>query len=731
VQLTRIWLALVGLVLAAVLAVALVVPRAALRELEKEEVARLTQLQTSAQLLLKLDARNLIDLTAHLAADAVLGGALEETARGANDKALSATMSERLRSFHAQVGLSFMVAVDGRGRVLARVRDSAEAEAMIGDSLAGFPVVADAVRGYRGEDLLAISGRLYHLAASPVFSRSRERYVGALVVGSPISDELAGRLRERLGTDVTFFLRGKPVATSTRAGALGRVPDLLARLREDPARPATVGLEAGPDRFWMAAAALPGEAGQQDAFLVLLLPRGQGTGLGGFLRAAHGDDLKGPGVPWLLVVIALLATVVVGLAILWWEGGAPLARLSDEVGRLAAGELPRIDERSYRARFGAIVRSINATLDRLVRSGAGAAVSTIPAAPARREAEQPLPESYQPLMEAGAAAPVAAKEPQQDQPGPPLLDEVGREPGTGPADRRGQEAKVAAPPLPRLPGQENALPAFPVGHLLEEDAMTSPQTPAVTASARSARGGRRDAPELPELPQFEAIPLDGTPSRATPAARPAASSLPPPARASVGAGAPGLRPERSVSAPLPARAPAAAAAASLPPRTVAPRSALGPPPASSRPTLGPSRRPTPFGMPIEEDLLGLMATTAAPTPGGSGEVSLPAMTAGSDPDFNDSTLVSQPSRDLLEQAQREKPGRADDLDEYFRKVYQDFLDLKRRCGEPTENVTFEKFVAKLRDNRDQLIRKLGCKSVRFQVYIKDGKAALKASPVRE
>ena len=32
-------------------------------------------------------------------------------------------------------------------------------------------------------------------------------------------------------------------------------------------------------------------------------------------------------------------------------------------------------------------------------------------------------------------------------------------------------------------------------------------------------------------------------------------------------------------------------------------------------------------------------------------------------------------------------------------------------------------------NRDQLISRFGCKGVKFQVYVKDGKAALKATPV--
>ncbi len=67
---------------------------------------------------------------------------------------------------------------------------------------------------------------------------------------------------------------------------------------------------------------------------------------------------------------------------------------------------------------------------------------------------------------------------------------------------------------------------------------------------------------------------------------------------------------------------------------------------------------------------------------------------------------------------------------YFRQVYEDFIELKRKCGENTDSLTFEKFAAKLGQNRDQLIAKYACKAVRFQVYVKDGKAALKATPVK-
>ncbi|HSS39150.1 MAG TPA: MXAN_5187 C-terminal domain-containing protein, partial [Polyangia bacterium] len=46
-------------------------------------------------------------------------------------------------------------------------------------------------------------------------------------------------------------------------------------------------------------------------------------------------------------------------------------------------------------------------------------------------------------------------------------------------------------------------------------------------------------------------------------------------------------------------------------------------------------------------------------------------------------------------------------------------------------LTIDKFLQKLRDNKAQLVSKHACRTVRFSVYVKDGKAALKATPVRE
>lgn len=63
-------------------------------------------------------------------------------------------------------------------------------------------------------------------------------------------------------------------------------------------------------------------------------------------------------------------------------------------------------------------------------------------------------------------------------------------------------------------------------------------------------------------------------------------------------------------------------------------------------------------------------------------------------------------------------------------VYEEFLAMKKQCGENTAGLTFEKFKGTLEKNRAALVSKHACKRVKFTVYAKEGKAALKASPVK-
>jgi hypothetical protein len=89
----------------------------------------------------------------------------------------------------------------------------------------------------------------------------------------------------------------------------------------------------------------------------------------------------------------------------------------------------------------------------------------------------------------------------------------------------------------------------------------------------------------------------------------------------------------------------------------------------------------------------------------------------------------------LREAVAETSGNLSVEDQAFeddlREAFSEFLETKQRLGESMEGVTFERFATKLRANRAPLLERYGCKKIRFQVYVKDGKAAIKAAPVRE
>jgi hypothetical protein len=67
----------------------------------------------------------------------------------------------------------------------------------------------------------------------------------------------------------------------------------------------------------------------------------------------------------------------------------------------------------------------------------------------------------------------------------------------------------------------------------------------------------------------------------------------------------------------------------------------------------------------------------------------------------------------------------------WNQVYEDFVRIKQDCGEAVDGFTFERFTQTLRKNRDTLMREHGVQHVQFSAYVKQGRAALKAKPVRQ
>ncbi len=178
--------------------------------------------------------------------------------------------------------------------------------------------------------------------------------------------------------------------------------------------------------------------------------------------------------------------------------------------------------------------------------------------------------------------------------------------------------------------------------------------------------------------------------------------------------------------------------------------AMPPPPEPTPPPRPPSQRlspspatpprpappkPAPAPAPLDYDH---QPTTAYPIPNLPDFNLPPASALG--PAANaipEATRVADVSPELLASSRVSGPRpqplpKAVPPDEvHFQDVFHEFLAVRERCGESGDALTFEKFAGKLRKNRDQLVQKYGCRTVRFQVYVKDGRAALKATPVRD
>ncbi len=72
-----------------------------------------------------------------------------------------------------------------------------------------------------------------------------------------------------------------------------------------------------------------------------------------------------------------------------------------------------------------------------------------------------------------------------------------------------------------------------------------------------------------------------------------------------------------------------------------------------------------------------------------------------------------------------------DEEKHFKEVFGKYLATRKECGESVDGMSYEKFSVTLRKNRDQILSKHDAKAVRFTVYVKAGKASLKASPIKK
>jgi hypothetical protein len=181
--------------------------------------------------------------------------------------------------------------------------------------------------------------------------------------------------------------------------------------------------------------------------------------------------------------------------------------------------------------------------------------------------------------------------------------------------------------------------------------------------------------------------------------------------------------------PLPAAAPpprpappppAPAAAPPAPPPPVPPK-----PPAPTSPAGG-----------LNSTMAGLGvsgAAVGAPVQASSGLTGMRPQFSPIDDEEEGATQVARVPEELIKQSATGQfsalsTGNADEV--HFKDVFKQFVATKQQCGEATEGLTYEKFRETLRKNQEKIQQSHGTARVRFTVYVKEGKAALKATPVK-
>lgn len=635
---SRLWLVLMAVAVALLVGATQLAPKPGVRALAEAHSYKLDLVQHNAELLLKLDARALIDGAADMARDSRLVDVLEQASAKQKEidqlKQRSAAVLQQLISqTTAAARPELLILVDYRGKQIGRLGPGAAKMKAGRDGLIGYPLVAAALRGFQVDGSWSLDNHLYLMGAAPVISRGRNRYVGALLIGQEVDADFAKRFKRRLvgsqgsflaNTDIAFFLRGKLLSSSSKDTSLTGLPQHFSRRRDkllELGRSPAFSVGRGSSLIAVMAP-VRGGAMTHDAFYAVVTQAPRAPGLIGWIgKLRKGDVTSG-----LLLLLGglLLLVVIVGLILLQVEHNGPQKRLYDDVHRLTQADISRLEEHRHSGILQRLARAINEIIDRTPRRG-GKDINHI------LDDHSRLPEPENLGMGLGGAM-------------PPLASPGGA-PSLGVIANAGVE--VDGPSIDRLP--------MPADGAMPLQGLGGRQPKRHEVGARVDVGGALD------------LDIGG--------GAPAPFALDPIGGSGADDGLPALTPM------------------GLPPLGESEPPSLG---LQVQVTSDSTKKPPRIGSTTATTLPSVADDHATPNPSSTGAVGVNA---------------------------------ASEEEAYFKQVYEEFLAIKRTCGESTDNITYDRFAAKLKKNRQSLRDRYDCQEVRFRVYIKDGKAALKATPV--
>lgn len=587
--------------------------------------------------------------------------------KGEMDPAADAALLARAGGQGAP-GFALLVKPDGA--IAAR----AGGEVKLEGPLTGFPLFVEAATGVARDGLQFIDGKPFHMAAAPIYDGAS--LVSVVMLGWPYDAAFADRLTQQLGA---------PVVIVTKEGRIGAG---LAELTVDQLR--AVGTSVGAlDR------------GTLPKFLPILLPE-MGRYQLGVVPMFGGDEafklvigidrnaafMAIATVQGLVAIGTLLIAFLQMMLILTTLRAVnkPIEVIVDHLSQVSQGNSVGIlPEAALSGQFLRLGKQVNMILQMMPSTGRPGA--PLGALGASLGGSGTIPQ----LGSAHASGPHPASPAPSSPPPPPAADP---ELDGGPL----AAARTAPPSSSAAFGDINLGP--PGGG--SGPSATSPAGP-----PPAALSGLFDDSAPDPLAAFRVPPKPSSPPQ--PAAQPIAQPI--------------AQPPAGQPAPPPVAPPNAAANANYAPPSMATTPAPAPEAASA------SMNPEATVMfQVPQELLNQAAQMARGPAAAAPSAALPSPPPSHHDDAR--TVIAQVPQELLSAAApREHVNNADEA--HYREVYDKFVQTRVECGEDTSDLTYDRFVAKLLKNRQQIVEKHKAKSVRFQVYVKEGKAALRALPVRD
>jgi hypothetical protein len=289
-------------------------------------------------------------------------------------KTVRSTVENVMKGIKGDRQPDFAMLIEKRGRAVARVGLD---DRLFGDLASGRPLIDDALAGYLRDDLWEVNGTLYFASASPVVKGAAE-YIGAIVLGHKVTNELAKKLVTSLAVDVSFLVGDNTTAGSRtialdQAALKAGVGSLKGQdISRDCQQNQPFPLRAGNEELTGLVARLPGEAGTKGAFYTVFIRRPVEHGFLATLSAVAQNDLSFGSFPWILVGGGFLLVLGAGMALMLLEADRPLRRLAAETVRLAKGDIEKLGEDKHPGKFGSIARSVNIHLDKVSREAKAA-----------------------------------------------------------------------------------------------------------------------------------------------------------------------------------------------------------------------------------------------------------------------------------------------------------------------------------------------------------------------